>query len=133
MKVGDRITYSGSDQVWIVEEIREEEGRLTAKSFYSDRKERFRISECKKTQKNPALLIETFGGSWRKTVHGILTKNKIRFFEYTQERQRDATKFWVDAKKLSVAKSALDKHYEDEKHSPTQIVGEPLTDDEIPF
>lgn len=116
MKVGDKVTCEDTDGVYVIKQIDEALGRVTATSLYTGKEERLRLSALKKTVKTPVVLVSTYGAEWRDIVYTVLTKNKIRFKTVPGDRNRDLTKFWVDAKKLSVAKNILDKHYEDEKN-----------------
>jgi hypothetical protein len=111
IKVGDRVVIPSNDHVWRVTAVEEESNRAELISIYNKKPSRVRLNDLKKTAKNPVLLVETYGPDWRDNVCAILEKGSIRFKTFHKERQSDVTLFFVDSKKLSVAKKAMDEFY----------------------
>ncbi len=139
-KVGDRVILHGSsEQVYKVLSKESDREVYHIVSLYTDKKMRANQSDMSKTTKNPALLLETYGYEWRQNVQKILTTSKIRFKQIAAQRQPDITKFYVDAKKLSVAKAYLDDYYKNaETKEPTMAGSEQLyeyveVDDDLDF
>jgi hypothetical protein len=111
-KIGDRITIAGNDHVWVVEIINTEDDRVTAKSVFNGKTTVGRLSACKKTFRNPALLLETFTEEWRDNVIQCL---KTSGMKYRPISMKHVTKFFVDARKIPAAKKLLSDYYQQEQ------------------